>query len=130
MRLAVATAALVALVAVTEARARISWLRAYVTAYSTRENLTGCRTTNGRRACWMACGGVLRDSAFTVASNPRLGLRCGTRLEICGHGCHYATVTDRTGSRFDMELSRALAIATGAPRFAFDAPRMVVWRIV
>lgn len=104
------------------------WLRAYVTGYSTREHLTGCYAP---ARCRMACGGLLDDRRYTVAANPRLGLRCGQRIVVCGNGCHVALVADRTASRFDFEFTYALAVATGAPRGypGFATPRVIVWRV-
>jgi hypothetical protein len=121
--------------AVATARAA-SWKRGYVTGYSTRENLTGCYAP-GR--CRTACGTLLDDRAYTVAANPRHGLGCGQRIVVCGRSrafpgtrerCHRATVTDRTASYFDFELTIALACATGA-RCAYPAfadPRWITWR--
>lgn len=117
---------LLAIVAVAVARAEV-WRRAYVTGYSTRENLTGCYSP-GR--CRTACGGLLDDAGYTVAANPRLGLGCGRKIVVCSRRCHRATVTDRTASYFDFELSYALACATGRcgyPRFA--DPRSIRWRL-
>jgi hypothetical protein len=136
--------ALLAVVAVAVARAAAprpdpAPVRAYVTGYSTRENLTGCYAP-GR--CRTACGTLLDDRAYTVAANPRHGLACGARIVICGGPvsrtfprssgptrCHRATVTDRTASSFDFELTIALACATGARCSypAFASPRWVRW---
>jgi hypothetical protein len=135
LALLLATAALAAAVASSPpADAAGRWRSAHVTAYSTRENLTGCRGyfRSGERACGTACPspwGYLHDWQRTVAANPRLGLRCGARIVVCGTRCSRATVTDSTASGFDMEFSYALAVATGAPRGAgWDAPRYVRWR--
>ena len=109
---------------------KAGWQRAYVTGYSTRENLTGCYAP-GR--CRMACGRDLNDNLYTVAANPRHGLGCGQKIIVCNRGkCVKAVVMDRTASHFDFEFTVALAYATGSPRGypAFATPRWVVWRKV
>ena len=113
------------------------WYRAYVTAYSTRENLTGCYAPGQHwwqvRKCRTACGKNLDDRKFWVAANPRWGLGCGQVLQICkDKRCVYAQVMDATASAFDFEFTYALAVATGAPRSypGFADPRFVVWRKV
>lgn len=109
-----------------EASANVPWLTAHVTAYASFENLTGCHTAG---VCYQACGGTLNDRAYTVASNPSLGLACGTRIVVCGSRCVEATVEDRTASSFDMEFSYALALVTGATPAGWDSPRDVRWRL-
>ena len=107
-----------------------TWQRAYVTGYSTRENLTGCYAP-GR--CRTACGRDLNDRAMWVAANPRHGLGCGQKIMVCSKGhCVQAIVMDKTASYFDFEFTYALAVATGAPRSypEFADPRYVVWRKV
>jgi len=105
------------------------WHKAYVTAYSTRENLTGCYAPG---KCRTACGTLLNDNKFTVAANPRWGLGCGQLIGVCGKRCAIATVMDKTASYFDFEFTYALAVYTGAPRSypGFADPRYVQWRKV
>lgn len=109
-----------------EQSASVPWSTAHVTAYASFEALTGCHTPG---VCYQACGGTLNDRAYTVASNPSLGLACGTRIIVCGSRCVAATVEDRTASSFDMEFSYALALATGASSSGWDSPRNIRWRI-
>ncbi len=146
--------ALVSLLVVHDARSEPElhygpWGTATATAYSTQEALVGCNASG----CHTACGSLLNDRAYTVAANPALGLGCEARVEVCqlaaAHGaqrdaatgsdlprlkhaaaCHLATVTDRTGSAFSFEFSRALAYATGQRGAAWDSPRMIRWRRV
>ena len=132
--LAVAAAAVAV---VLQAQAADPWKRAWVTAYSTRENLTGCYAPGQHwwqvRKCRTACGKNLDDRKYWVAANPRWGLGCGQVLQICkDKRCVYAQVMDATASAFDFEFTWALAVATGAPRSypAFANPRFVVWRKV
>lgn len=102
---------------------------ARVVGYASWENLSGCYAP-GR--CRMACGRNLDDRAFTVAANPRHGLACGARIEICAtkrlRHCVIARVADRTGSPFDFELTAALMRALGSRGAGWDAPRSVWWR--
>ena len=126
MRILLATV-FAALVSVPSAQAGV-WHKAYVTGYSTRENLTGCYSPG---KCRTACGVNLDDSKFWVAANPRWGLGCGQKIIICNKGrCVKAVVMDRTASRFDFEFTYALALATGAPKSypAFADPRWITWR--
>jgi len=121
----VAAIAATVAVRVTQAGAP-TWKVAHVTAYSTRENLTGCYAPG---KCRTACGNLLNDKAFTVAANPRWGLGCGSRILFCNaRRCHTSTVTDRTGSYFDFEFSYALAMATGQTSRNWDSPRYVTWK--
>jgi hypothetical protein len=102
------------------------WGRAYVTAYSTSEQLTGC-TRPG--VCREACGGYLDDRRLTVAANPRLGLSCHAAVEFLYRSrVVRARVEDRTASSYAFEFSRALAAATGRAGAAWDAPRWILWR--
>jgi hypothetical protein len=104
----------------------VEWHTGLVTAYSTRENLTGC-TSPG--VCHTACGSLLNDRLFTVAANPRWGLGCGARIKFCFlDKCKIATVTDRTASYFDFEFTYALALATGQTNRTWDSPRRVRWQ--
>ena len=110
-----------AMVFVGNIRAATAW----VTGYSTHENLTGC-TSPG--VCHTACGGLLIDRRRTVAANPKWGLGCGAKLRFCYRSkCATATVTDRTGSYFDFEFSYALALATGQNPHNWASPRRVIW---
>ena len=132
-----AAVAAVAIVIATKASAADPWKRAWVTGYSTRENLTGCYAPGKypwqQRLCRTACGKNLDDRKYWVAANPRWGLGCGQVLQICkDKRCVYAQVMDATASAFDFEFTYALAVATGAPRSypGFADPRFVVWRKV
>jgi len=113
------------------------WTRGFVTAYSTREPLSGCYAPGQhwwqQRLCRTACGVDLDDRKYWVAANPRWGLGCGQVIQVCvKRRCLYAQVMDATASAFDFEFTWALAVATGAPRSypAFADPRFVVWRTV
>ena len=103
------------------------WNTAHVTGYSTRENLTGCYAPG---QCRTACGVNLNDRKFWVAANPRWGLGCGQRIQVCGKRCAIATVMDKTASHFDFEFTYALAVSTGAPNNypGFANPRYIKWR--
>lgn len=128
--------ALCACVLVATARAHPVWRSAHVVGYSTKENLVGCRGyfASGERACGTACGhpwGYLHDWQYTVASNPRLHLSCGEKIRLCGAArCHDATVTDRTASVYDFEMTFTLSCATGGrcSYRGFADPRYVKWR--
>ena len=120
-RLGVAIFALAALLLIadlvvsTYARAHGPWMTVRATSYASFERLAG----HG----WVACPGYgrLDDRAYTVAYN---ALPCGTRIIVCGRRCHAAVVTDRTGFR-GLEMSLALALATGRTRAGWDAPGWV-----
>ena len=82
---AIGTAAVVIAV---EAQGRNGpWERAWVTGYSTRENLTGCYAPGKypwqQRLCRTACGVNLDDRKYWVAANPRHGLGCGQIIQVC-----------------------------------------------
>ena len=102
---------------------------AKVVGYSTHENLTGCYAPH---RCHTACGRDLNDNAYTVAANPRHGLGCGARIQLCrrpGYRCVTALVADRTASVFDFELTIALSKATGGGR-DWAGARTLYWRRV
>lgn len=112
--------------------------RAYVTAYSTHEHLTGCHDSHGNYTpgvCHTACGSLLNDKKFTVAANPKLNLDCGQRINFCGivgrkAHCAIATVTDVTGSFFDFEFSYALTQATGQSSRNWADPHHVTYYLI
>jgi hypothetical protein len=97
--------------------ARTHWLPAHVTSYATWEpglsHFTACPSPYGR----------LDDYGYTVAVRYGIGLdgrgglpACGQHIYLTdGRRTHLATVTDRTLSRYDMELSYALSRVFGAP---------------
>ena len=102
---------------------------ARVVGYSTHENLTGCYAPH---RCRTACGHDLNDNAYTVAANPRHGLGCGARIQLCrrpGYRCVTALVADRTASVFDFELTIALSRATGGGR-DWSGARILYWQRV
>jgi hypothetical protein len=105
------------------------WHRVTTTAYSPRENLTGC-TAPG--VCHTACGTLLDDGLFTVAANPSLGLACFTHIRVCDPWprwrCRRAVVTDRTASRFGMEFSYGLSLAVWQDARCWDCVHTAIWR--
>ena len=71
------------------------WTRGFVTAYSTREPLSGCYAPGQhwwqQRLCRTACGVDLDDRKYWVAANPRWGLGCRQVIQVCvKRRCLYA----------------------------------------
>lgn len=125
------------------AQASNGWTTVGITAYSPTHDktLTGCsnKYVNGERVCYTACPAphnILHDKEFTVAANPRMGLKCGDKVRFLkwANGrfyAHNALVTDTTACTLwfcDFEFSYSLALATGQPPRAWDNPRHISWQ--
>lgn len=100
-------------------------------------SLDGCDGSldehNGRPRCWTSCGWHLHDGELVAIANPRLGLRCGQRVELRAWTgsrlvSRRVTIVGVTGSSFDLELSYRASRELGASPSSWDAPRLVSLR--